>query len=93
MRDVKIWLHLLRLHRPAGIWLLLLPPLWALMLLSPAVPSLRLIGIFCLGAVITRSAGCLINDLLDRRFDARLRALRIAPWPLVRFGCVKPVGC
>ncbi|MBU3656143.1 MAG: 4-hydroxybenzoate octaprenyltransferase [Alphaproteobacteria bacterium] len=79
MRDINIWLRLLRLHRPAGIWLLLLPPLWALMLLSPAWPSLKLIGIFCLGAVITRSAGCLINDLLDRRFDAQVARTRDRP--------------
>ncbi len=79
MRDVNIWLHLLRLHRPAGIWLLLLPPLWALILLSPAWPSLRLIGIFCLGAVMTRSAGCLINDLLDRHFDAQVARTKDRP--------------
>lgn len=79
MRDINIWLRLLRLHRPSGIWLLLLPPLWALILLSPAWPSLRLIGIFCLGAVITRSAGCLINDLLDRRFDAQVARTKDRP--------------
>ena len=75
------YIHLARLHRPIGISLLLWPSLWALWLASDGTPTLKLILIFCAGAVIMRSAGCVINDLADQRFDGSVA--RTTQRPLV----------
>src|SRR3954462_4921332 len=60
---------LMRLDRPIGIWLLLWPTLWALWCASGGHPQRRLLLIFTLGTVLMRSAGCVINDLMDRDID------------------------
>jgi 4-hydroxybenzoate polyprenyltransferase len=78
---------LMRLDRPIGIWLLLWPTLWALWCASGGHPQRRLLVIFTLGTVLMRSAGCVINDLMDRDIDPHIRrtsnrplaARRVAP--------------
>ena len=63
------YLHLMRLHRPIGIFLLLWPTLWALWIASAGHPDLHVLAVMVLGVVIMRSAGCVINDYADRDFD------------------------
>ena len=78
---------LMRLDRPIGIWLLLWPTLWALWFASAGHPQRRLLVIFTLGTVLMRSAGCVVNDLIDRDIDPHVRrtsnrplaARRVAP--------------
>jgi 4-hydroxybenzoate polyprenyltransferase len=65
--------RLMRLDKPVGILLLLWPTLAALFLAAEAVPSVRLLIVFTLGVVLTRSAGCVINDYADRWLDARVQ--------------------
>ena len=60
---------LMRLHRPIGIWLLMWPMLWALWIAGDGHPDQRLLVIFLLGALLMRSAGCIINDYADRDLD------------------------
>lgn len=64
--------ELMRLHKPIGIFLLLWPTLWALWLASGGSPDYHLVIVFILGVVITRSAGCVINDFADRHFDGKV---------------------
>jgi 4-hydroxybenzoate polyprenyltransferase len=79
--------RLMRLERPIGIWLLLWPTLWALWCASGGHPQRRLLLIFTLGTVLMRSAGCVVNDLMDRDIDPHVRrtsnrplaARRVAP--------------
>ncbi|KUJ74072.1 4-hydroxybenzoate octaprenyltransferase [Thiomicrospira sp. XS5] len=66
---LQAYLDLTRLNRPVGIYLVLWPALWALWLAADGTPPLSILGIFILGAVIMRSAGCVINDYADRHFD------------------------
>lgn len=73
--------RLTRLDRPIGIWLLLWPTLWALWISADGRPEQAVFAVFVLGTVIARSAGCIINDLADRKLDARVR--RTAERPLV----------
>jgi 4-hydroxybenzoate polyprenyltransferase len=73
------YLRLMRLQQPAGIWLLLWPCWWSLGLASSGFPSLRLLVLFGLGAVLMRSAGCVVNDLVDRKFDALVERTRNRP--------------
>ncbi len=61
--------RLVRLNRPIGIWLLLWPALWGLWLASAGRPHEHVFLVFVLGVVLTRSAGCAVNDFADRRFD------------------------
>ena len=70
---------LMRLDRPVGILLLLWPALWALWLASRGQPDLMLVWIFVLGAVLMRSAGCVVNDIADRDFDRHVARTRDRP--------------
>lgn len=68
--------HLLavaRLDKPIGIYLLLWPTLWALWIAAEGFPGWHLLIVFVLGTVLTRSAGCIINDIADREFDRRVK--------------------
>jgi 4-hydroxybenzoate polyprenyltransferase len=69
----------MRLDRPVGILLLLWPALWALWLASRGQPDLMLVWIFVLGAVLMRSAGCVVNDIADRDFDRHVARTRDRP--------------
>lgn len=64
--------RLARLDKPIGIYLLLWPTLDALWLAEAGWPGLRRILIFALGTLLTRSAGCVVNDMADRRFDGHV---------------------
>jgi len=71
---IRPYCRLARLDRPIGSWLLLLPCWWGLALAAPAGgwPSLRLLALFAIGAVVMRGAGCTVNDIVDRDFDRRV---------------------
>jgi 4-hydroxybenzoate polyprenyltransferase len=61
---------LARLDRPIGVWLLFLPGLWSILLpRAPWPETLRLILLFGIGAAVMRSAGCVVNDIWDRKID------------------------
>ena len=61
---------LARIDRPIGAWLLFLPGLWSILLGGqPLWPTLRLIALFFVGAVLMRGAGCVVNDMWDRDMD------------------------
>lgn len=70
---------LMRLDRPIGIWLLLWPTLWALWTAAGGHPQRRLLVIFAAGTVLMRSAGCVINDMMDRNIDPHVRRTRDRP--------------
>jgi len=64
---------LARLDRPIGWWLLFLPGLWSILLAgAPALQSAWLIALFLAGAMLMRSAGCVVNDMWDREMDRRV---------------------
>ena len=74
--------RLIRLDKPIGTLLLLWPTLSALWLATFGSPSWVVVGIFALGTLLMRSAGCAINDYADRRFDPHVE--RTAGRPLAR---------
>jgi 4-hydroxybenzoate polyprenyltransferase len=82
------YLRLMRLHRPVGIWLLLWPTLWALWIASAGRPDPKVFLILVLGTIVARSAGCVINDFVDRKIDPHVA--RTADRPLAT-GEVAPV--
>ena len=80
------YFYLIRLDRPIGTWLLLLPALWAI-LLSGGVGEWRLMALFAVGAIIMRGAGCAINDLWDRDLDGKIERTATRPDSLRRCKC------
>lgn len=70
---------LTRLHRPIGILLLLWPTLWALWIAADGWPDPYVLLVFTAGVVLMRSAGCVINDYADRRFDPHVERTRDRP--------------
>ena len=73
--------RLLRLDKPIGALLLLWPTLTALWLASGGRPRWLWVIVMVVGTLLMRSAGCAINDLADRAFDAHVK--RTASRPLV----------
>ena len=73
--------HLTRLDRPIGTFLLLWPTLWGLWFASGGAPTLTNLLVFMGGVVVMRSAGCVINDIADRKIDGKVK--RTAYRPLV----------
>ena len=71
---------LARLDRPIGCWLLFLPGLWSILLARPApAEAVRLVLLFGLGAVVMRSAGCVVNDMWDRDMDRQVTRTAARP--------------
>ena len=70
---------LTRLNRPIGIYLLLWPTLWALLIAANGWPSLGVSIVFILGVVLMRSAGCVINDFADRKIDKHITRTKDRP--------------
>jgi 4-hydroxybenzoate polyprenyltransferase len=66
---LRDYIALMRLDKPIGIFLLLWPALWALLVAAQGRPDTRIVVVFVLGVVVMRSAGCVINDYADRDFD------------------------
>jgi len=84
---VRPYLRLIRFDRPIGTWLLLFPCWWSLALAAAAGatdggwPDWRLALLFAVGALIMRGAGCTINDLADREYDAKVARTATRPLP------------
>jgi 4-hydroxybenzoate polyprenyltransferase len=66
------YLALMRVDRPVGTLLLLWPTLAALWLAADGAPPVPLVLVFILGTWLMRSAGCVINDIADRRIDGHV---------------------
>lgn len=75
------YVQLTRLDKPIGIYLLLWPTVWALVIAADGVPDLWVTTVFIAGVVLMRSAGCIINDYADRKVDGSVK--RTAQRPLV----------
>ena len=76
MNQVKLFIDLTRLKKPIGFMLLFWPCAWGLTLAYDFSQSLNnyflYLTLFFLGAVLMRSAGCIVNDILDKEFDKKV---------------------
>ncbi|GAB6040426.1 4-hydroxybenzoate octaprenyltransferase [Endothiovibrio diazotrophicus] len=70
---LRQYYRLTRLDKPIGTLLLLWPMLWALWIAAKGIPDLGVLTVFVLGAVLMRSAGCVINDYADRNIDGHVK--------------------
>ena len=84
-RVLPAWLRpyarMARFDRPIGTWLLLFPGWWSIALARDGWPSLWLIALFGIGAMVMRGAGCTFNDITDRDFDAKVARTANRPIP------------
>ena len=86
---IDVWLppparpfaRLMRLDRPIGTWLLLLPGWWAITLAGFGHPDPELAVLFLFGAAVMRGAGCTYNDIIDRDIDANVARTATRPLP------------
>jgi 4-hydroxybenzoate polyprenyltransferase len=73
------WLELVRWHKPSGRLILLIPAGWSLWLTPNAPPPALLVGLIVLGGLAVSAAGCIANDLWDRRIDPLVERTRSRP--------------
>ena len=85
--QVRNYSKLMRIDKPIGIWLLLWPVLWALWLAGDGHPDEGLFVVFLLGVFVMRSAGCVLNDYVDRKIDPYVERTRDRP---IASGAVAP---
>jgi 4-hydroxybenzoate polyprenyltransferase len=78
---LRPYARLARLDRPIGTWLLLFPGWWGIALASKTWPDPVLLLLFAIGAVAMRGAGCTLNDIADRHYDAQVARTRLRPLP------------
>ena len=76
MNEIKLFIELTRLKKPIGFMLLFWPCAWGLTLAYDFSSDLNnyffYLILFFLGSVLMRSAGCIVNDILDKEFDAKV---------------------
>ncbi len=76
MNQIKLFVDLTRLKKPIGFMLLFWPCAWGLTLAYDFSSNLNdyffYLILFFLGSVLMRSAGCIVNDILDKEFDAKV---------------------
>ena len=77
--QLGVYARLMRLDRPIGFYLLMWPMLWALWVAGAGRPDEKVFAIFMAGVVVTRCAGCIINDIADRGFDPYVTRTRERP--------------
>lgn len=82
--SVRPYILLMRLDRPIGTWLLFLPAWWSILaanhgFIGFSFSTALTLALFTIGAIVMRGAGCIINDLWDRDFDAKVERTRNRP--------------
>ncbi|APD47458.1 4-hydroxybenzoate polyprenyltransferase [Synechococcus sp. CS-602] len=73
------WVALLRWQKPSGRLILLIPAGWSLWLLPEGPPAAALVGLIGLGGLAVSGAGCVANDLWDRRIDPLVERTKDRP--------------
>ena len=76
---LRAWLGLLRWDKPSGRLILLIPAGWSLWLQGETPPSLPLVTAIVIGGLAVSGAGCVANDLWDRRIDPQVERTRQRP--------------
>ena len=83
MNQINLFIELTRLKRPIGYMLLFWPCAWGLTLAYDFETNYNLyffyLTLFFLGSVFMRSAGCIINDIVDKEFDQKVSRTKNRP--------------
>lgn len=82
---IQSYISLTRINRPAGIALLALPCLFGVFLAAKnatdfgVLSLIKMLMLFVTGSILMRSAGCIINDIFDRKLDAKVARTKLRP--------------
>ena len=83
MNHVKLFIDLIRLKKPIGFMLLFWPCAWGLTIAYDFSNGFKnyffFLILFFLGAILMRSAGCIVNDMLDKEFDKKVERTKNRP--------------
>ena len=83
MQNIKLFIELTRLNRPIGYMLLFWPCLWGLTIAYDFNSELEIFYfyslLFLLGSMLMRSAGCIVNDIVDKNFDKKVKRTKNRP--------------
>ena len=83
MNQIYLFIELTRLKKPIGFMLLFWPCAWGLTLAydfsGEKISYLFFLSLFFLGSVLMRSAGCIVNDIADRKFDKKVARTKNRP--------------
>jgi len=83
MSHFKIFINLTRLNKPIGIMLLFWPCTWGLAYAYSIEQNLNqflyYLFLFFLGSVLMRSAGCIVNDIVDKDLDKKVQRTKNRP--------------
>ena len=83
MKNLKLFIELTRLDKPIGYMLLFWPCVWGLTLVydfnSEINTYFKYLIFFLLGSILMRSAGCIINDIADKKFDQKVERTKNRP--------------
>ena len=83
MQNIKLFIELTRLNRPIGYMLLFWPCLWGLTIAYDFNSQLEKFYfyslLFLLGSMLMRSAGCIVNDIVDKNFDLKVKRTKNRP--------------
>ena len=83
MQNIKLFIELTRLNRPIGYMLLFWPCLWGLAIAYDFNSQLEKFYfyslLFLLGSMLMRSAGCIVNDIVDKNFDKKVERTKNRP--------------
>ena len=83
MKQLNLFIELIRLKKPIGFMLLFWPCTWGLTLAYDFSSNLNYyffyLTLFFLGSILMRSAGCIVNDILDKEFDKKVSRTKNRP--------------
>ena len=83
MQNIKLFIELTRLDRPIGYMLLFWPCLWGLTIAYNFNSEFEKFYfyslLFLLGSMLMRSAGCIVNDIVDKNFDKKVERTKNRP--------------
>ena len=83
MKHLNLFIELTRLNKPIGYMLLFWPCVWGLTLVydfnSEINTYYKYLIFFLLGSILMRSAGCIINDITDKKFDQKVERTKNRP--------------
>jgi len=83
MKQINLFIELTRLKKPIGFMLLFWPCLWGLTIACDFSQNINTyffyVFLFLSGSILMRSAGCIVNDIMDKNFDKKVKRTKNRP--------------
>ena len=83
MKQLNLFIELIRLKKPIGFMLLFWPCTWGLTIAYDFSNNIKIYSfylfLFFLGSILMRSAGCIVNDIMDEEFDKKVERTKNRP--------------